>query len=186
MSAEMSGLRLLVTPADVPPHALGERRRGRPAELVARPGAGHDLRPEIPRTRRRVDDLGVADDLLDELGDLLDRDVLVADQVVDAVGGDLGQPERDAVGEVLDVDEPARLHAVSRQGERLALERLVDERRDDRCLPGAGAVRNPEAQDRVVDPVELLIALAVQLAGQLRAGVQVARRGQQRRLIDDV
>ena len=176
--------RLLAAPLDVAAHALGKRRRRRPAELLAGALAGHDLRPQVAGPGGRVDDLGVADDLLDELGDLPDRDVLVADQVVDAVGGDVVEAERDAVGEVLDVDEAARLHAVARQGERLALERLIDERGDDRRLAGPGTVGDPEAQDRVVDPVELLIALAVQLAGQLGARVEVARGREQRLLVD--
>ena len=63
-------------------------------------------------------------------------------------------------------------------------QRLVDERRDHGRLAGARAVGNPEAQDRVVDPVELLVGLAVQLAGQLGARVQMAGRRQQRVLVD--
>jgi hypothetical protein len=96
------------------------------------------------------------------------------------------QAERDALGEVLDVDEPARLHAVAGERQRLTLERLVHERRDHRRLAGTRAVGDPEAQDRVVDPVELLVGLAVELAGELGARVQVARRRQQRVLVDVV
>ena len=118
------------------------------------------------------------------LGDLLDRHRLVAGQVVDAVGGDVVQAARDAVGEVLDVDEVAGLHAVAGQRQRVAGQRLVDERRDDRGLTGARAVGDAEAQDRVVDPVELLVGLAVELAGELGGGVEVAGRREQRVLVD--
>ncbi len=175
---------LLATPAHVTAHALAEGGRGRPAQFGAGALAGDDLRAQVPGPGRGVDDLRVTDDLLDELGDLLDGDVLVTDEVVDAVGGHVAEPERDAVGEVLDVDEAPGLHTVAGQGERLTPERLVDEGGDDRRLPGPGPVGDPEAQNRVVDPVQLLIALAVELAGQLGARVEVAGGREQGLLVD--
>ena len=81
------GLGLLVAPVDVAPHALGERRRGGPAQLSLGALAGDDLAAEVAGAGRGVDDLDVAHQLLDRLGDLLDRDGLVAGQVVDAVDG---------------------------------------------------------------------------------------------------
>ena len=164
--------------------SLGERRRGRPAELALGALAAHDLPAEVAGARGRVHDLDVAELGLDRLGDLLDRDVLVAGEVVDAVGGHVAEPQRDPVGEVLDVHEPPRLAAVAGERQRLAAQRLADERRDHRRLACAGAVGDPEPQDRVVDPVQLLVGLAVELARELGARVQVARRGQQRLLVD--
>ena len=171
-------------PVDVAAHALVERRGGGPAQLLAGPLRGDDLAAEVAGPGGRVDDLHVAHQLLDGLGDLLDRHRLVAGQVVDAVDGDVVEAARDAVGEVLDVDELAALHAVAGERQRIAGQRLVDERRDDRRLAGARAVRDAEAQDRVVDPVELLVGLAVQLAGELGGRVEVAGRRQQRLLVD--
>ncbi len=94
------------------------------------------------------------------------------------------EPERDAIGEILDVHEPPRLTAVAGERQRLAAQRLADERGDHRRLARAGSVGDPESQDRVVDPVELLVGLAVQLARELGAGVEVARRRKQRVLVD--
>ena len=117
----IGGLRgLLAPPVDVPAHALGERRRGGPPELALGPRAADHLAAEVSGPCRRVDDLDVADQLLDGLGDLLDRDVLVAGEVVHAVARDVVEPARDAVGEVLDVHEPARLAAVAGERQRLA------------------------------------------------------------------
>ncbi len=147
--------------------------RGGPAELSLGAVGQHDLAVEIARPRRRVDDLDVAEQFLDVLRDLLDRHVLVAGEVVDAVLGDVAEPERDPLGEILDVHEPARLAAVAGERQRLALQRLVHERRDHGGLARAGTVGDAEPEDRVVDPVQLLIGLAVQLAGQLRARVEV-------------
>jgi len=51
--------------------------------------ARDDLAAEVSRARRGVDDLDVPDQRLHGFGDLLDRHVLAARQVVDAVGRDL-------------------------------------------------------------------------------------------------
>ena len=74
-----------------------------------------------------------------------------ADEVVDAARGGRVERRDDAVGEVLDVDEAARLRAVAGDRERLARERLRDERGDHRGRPRARTVRDAEAQDRVLE-----------------------------------
>ena len=80
-----------------------------PAELAAGPVVG-DLGPrEVAVAARGMDDARLADLALDRLGDLLDRHRLRPGEVVDAAGGARLQRRDDAVGEVLDVDEAARL-----------------------------------------------------------------------------
>jgi hypothetical protein len=176
--------RLLTAPLHVTADALGERRRGRPAEVAPGAFAAHDLAAEVARSSGRVHDLDVADELFDGLGDLLDGDVLVTCEVVDAVAGDFAGPERNPVSEILHVHKPARLASVAGERQWLAAQGLVDERRDYRRLTRARTIGDPESEDRVVDPVELLVGLAVQLAGELGAGVQVTGRGQQRVFVD--
>src|SRR5271165_6219223 len=104
---------LLTAPHDVAPHSLVEWRGGAPAEFVLRALAADDLAAEVARACGCVDDLDIADQLLDRLGDLLDRDALVAREVVNAVARDLTQSERDPVREVLDVHEPPGLTPVA-------------------------------------------------------------------------
>ena len=158
--------------------------RGAPAELVQGALARDDLAAEVTGARGCVDDFDVPDQLLHAHGDLLDRDVLVAGQVVDAVGGYLVETDRDTVSQVLDIHESPRLPTVTGERQRLAAERFADERRDHGGLAGAGAVRDSEPEDRVVDPVELLVGLAVELTGELGARVQVRWGGKQRVLVD--
>ena len=85
-------------------------------------------------------DLDVADVVAHALGDLADRHVLVADEVVGAVGRRGRERRDDAVGEVLDVDEAARLRAVAGDRQRLARERLA---RRTSATTAAGRARGP-------------------------------------------
>ena len=80
-------LDLAAPPGDVAAQALAERGLGHPAELA--PGAhAADLdADEVGGRGLGVHDLDVADEVAHGLGDLPDRHVLVADEVVDAVGG---------------------------------------------------------------------------------------------------
>ena len=90
----------------------------------------------------------------------------------------------DACGEVLDVDEAPRLGAVAGDRQRLPAERLGDERRDDRGRTRAGPVRNAEAEDRVLEAVQLAVRAHVHLARDLRRRVEVLRQRQRRVLVD--
>ena len=91
----------------------------------------------------------------------------------------------DALGEVLDVDEAARLQAVAGDRQRLAGEGAADHRRDDGRRPRARAVRDAEAQHRVLEPVELRVGAAVELARELGGRVQMRGMLERRVLVDD-
>ena len=112
-----------------------------------------------------------------------DADELVADEVVDAAGARRRERGDHALGEILDVDELARLAAVAGDRQRLAGCGLLDERRDDGRRAGARAVRDAEAQDRRRDAVERLVGAAVHLAGELRRRVEVRRQHERRVLV---
>ena len=176
--------RLVATPVDVPPHTIGKRRPRRPPKLNPRPLARDDLPTEITRTRRREHDLRVPNQLLHRLRDLPDRHIRITREVVHPVARRLHQTTHHTLGQVLHIHKPPRLQTITRQRQRLTLERLVHKRRDHRRLPRPRAIRNPEPQNRVIDPVQLLVALAVELAGELGRRVQMTRRRQQRVLVD--
>jgi hypothetical protein len=124
----------------------------------------------------------VADDLPHGLRDVRDRDVLGAHEVVRAVRGHRAERAHDAVRQILDVHEAARLQAVARNRQRLAGQRSRDERGDHRGGSGAWAVGDAEAQDGVLEPVQLVVGVAVVLARELGRRVEVRRRVQRKRL----
>src|SRR4051794_34294331 len=138
-------------------HALAERRRRGPAEVRGGALAADGRAGVVAAAGRREGQLDVADDVADGLRDLADRRVLGADEVVRPAGGDRGERPHDPFGKVLDVDEAAALRAVARDGQRLAGERPADEGGDDRRGSRARAVGDAEAQDRVLDAVELAV-----------------------------
>ena len=156
---------MLAAPLEVAANALAERGVGPPAELAQSALARDLLAAEVPGPSLGVDDLDVAEEIANRLCDLEDRGGLVAGQVVDTVGR--LRPERgdDAPRQVLDVDEPPALAAVARNREGLARECALDHRGHDRRDSRAGAVRDAEAQDRVLEAVELGVGAAVELAG---------------------
>ena len=173
-------------PLDVAAHALAERRDGRPPQLDAGALAARRCPGEVARPARRVARLHVADDRVHRAGDLRHADVLVTHQVVDAVGGDRRQRPHHAVGQVLDIHEAARLAPVPDDRQGPPGQRLGHERRDDGLGPRTRPVGDPEAQDRVLEPVELLVRAAVELARQLRGAVQVPRRVERHGLVQRV
>ena len=126
----------------------------------------------------------VVDVFLDPLGDFEDRHDLVAGEVVGAAGRLGGERGDDPVGEVLDVDEAAGRAAVAGDRQRLAFEGEVGELGDDAGGAGARAVGDAEAQHRPLEVVELGVAGAVGLAGELGRGVEVARRRDRGFLVD--
>src|ERR1700742_2214196 len=134
--------------------------------------------------RRRVGDLAGVDVFLHPLGDFEDRRDLVAGEVVGASRGCRGERGDDPVGEVLDVDEAAGGAAIAGDRQRLSFEGDVGEFGDDAGGAGAGAVGDAEAQDRVLEAVELRVARAVGLARELGRGVEVARRRDRGFLVD--
>ncbi len=88
----------------------------------------------LPRSPRRPGTCSIVtslDVLLHDVRDLADAHALVADEVVGAALRLLGERGDDAVGEILDVHELARLAAVAVDLQRLAGERARDEARDD-------------------------------------------------------
>ncbi len=172
-------------PFDVLADAVFEARFGFPAELLESALVGDFLAREVARARRRVFDLAVVGVFLDPLGDFEDRHDLVAGEVVGAAGGLGGERGDDAVGEVLDVDEAAGRAAVAGDRQRLAFEGEVGELGDDTGGAGAGAVGDAEAQHGALEVVELGVAGAVGLAGELGRGVEVAR-GRDRGFLADV
>ena len=161
-----------------------EARLGLPAELLERPLVGDRLAGEVAGARRRVDDLAVVGVFLHPLGDFEDRHDLVAGEVVGAAGGLGRERGDDPVGEVLDVDEAAGRAAVAGDRQRLAFEGEVGELGDDAGGAGARAVGDAEAQHGALEVVELGVAGAVGLAGELGRGVEVARRRDRRFLVD--
>ncbi len=171
-------------PLDVLADPVLEARLGLPVDLLERPLVGDRLAGEVAGARRRVDDLAVVGVFLHPLGDFEDRHDLVAGEVVGAAGGLRLQRRDDAVGEVLDVDEAAGSAAVAGDRQRLAFEGKVGELGDDAGGTGAGAVGDAEAQHRELEVVELRVAGAVGLAGELGRGVEVARGGDRRLLVD--
>ena len=142
-------------PGHVAAKPLLEARGRHPAELGRRTRAAHRRAGVVPVAARDILDRDVADTLAHGLGDLGDADVLAADEVVGAPGGHGLERGHDARGKVLDVDEAARLRAVAGDGERLARERLGDERRDHRGRSRARPVGDAEAQDRGLDAIVL-------------------------------
>src|SRR5439155_6333744 len=186
LARRLVGAGARAVPGDVAAHAVLDASRWPPAELAGRARAADHRATEIARAAVDVDDRDVADDSPHGLGDLTDGDILVADQVVGAVGGDRAERADDAVGEVLDIDEAARLAAVAGDSQRLAAQSLGDERGDDRRFARAGTVRDAEAQDRALHAVELGVGAAVQLTGKLRRRVEVGRRTQRGVLVDAV
>ena len=118
------------------------------------------------------------------MGDLQDAHLLVAGEVVDAVGRPGAQRRHHPRGDVLDVNEAPRLRALARDGQLLAPLGATDQGGDHRGVPSPGPIRNPEPEDRVLDSEEPPVGLAVELAGELGRRVQVARRGHGRLLVD--
>ena len=171
-------------PLDVLLDPFAEAGLRLPLDLLQGALVGDDLAGEVARPRRRVDDLAVVGVFLHPLGDLEDRHDLVAGEVVGAPGGLRLERGDDPVGEVLDVDEAAGRAAVAGDRQRLAFEGEVGELGDDAGGAGAGAVGDAEAQHRRLEVVELAVAGAVGLPGQLRRRVEVARRRDRRFLVD--
>ena len=171
-------------PLHVPPHALAEGRRGAPAELRCRALAGQLEAAEVRRASRRVHDVHIADDLADGVRHLADRYAALADEVEDPVGARGPERADDTVRKVLHVDEAARLQSFPGNLQRLTGERARHEGRHDRSGPGTRPVRDPEAQDRVLQAVEPLVRPAVHLAGELRRRIEVARQAERRILVD--
>ena len=113
------------------------------------------------------------DELAHRVGDLPHAHLFFADEVEDAVGRGWEQAGDDTVGEILDVDELPRLPAVAGDRQCLAALRAQDEGGNDRRGARARAVRDAEAQDRVLAAVELVVRPAVHLAGDLRRRIEV-------------
>ena len=106
----------------------------------------------VGRTFRAVHDRHRRHDVTHRVCDLAHARLLDADEVVDAILRLRRERSDDPVGQVLDVDELPRLPPVARDRERLAFLCTCDEGWHDRCEPGARAVRDAEAQDRVRAP----------------------------------
>ncbi len=132
-----------------------------------------------------MDDRDVAHDLAHGPGDRAHAHVLVANEVEDPVRAGRRERGDDALGQVLDVDEAARLRPVAGDRQRLAAKGFVREGRHDRRRPRARAVGDAEAEDRVLDVVQLAVARRVHLAGDLRRRVEVLRQAERRVLVDD-
>ena len=173
-------------PRRVAADAFLERRQRLPAELA--PGSrARDLGAmQVGRPARHVHDRDVRDEPAHDVGDLAHAHGLVADEVVGAAGGMRHERGHDALGQVLDVHELARLGPVSHDPERETVECAPHERRDDRRLARAGPVRDPEAEDRRLEAVELLVGAAVHLARELRRRVEVVGRRKQRVLVQQL
>ena len=171
-------------PGEVPADSLAKRGGGAPVELLGGSLVRDHRTAEVAVATGGVDDLGVVDQIRDDVRELADRHGLIAGQVVDAVLGPLLKAGDDALGEVLDVDEAPGLQAVSGDRQRLSLERLRDEDRDHGGGPGPRAVRNAEAQDRARHVVELGVGGAVHLAGELAGGVEVVGQAERGVLVD--
>ena len=94
-----------------------------------------------------------AGELEDAGGELAVRDLLATTDVVDPAGLPLAQDQLDSGAMVFDVQPVTRLTAVAVDGQRLAVERVRDEERDDLL----GILVRPEgiraAGDRGVDAV---------------------------------
>ena len=80
------------------------------------------------------------------------------------------------VGEVLDVDVVAILRSVSGDREGFPGERLPHEAGDHQLLAHPRAVRDPVAQDRVVELVQRVVAVHEHLRGELARRVDVIHR----------
>ena len=112
-------------PGQVAAEAIRERSLRRPAELARRAFAGDVLTVEVGASSGGMDDPGVADPAPHRLGNLENRDRLVAGQVVDAVRRLWAQRGNHSLGEVLDVHEAPGLLAGTGDGQRLALSALA-------------------------------------------------------------
>ncbi len=148
-------LRLGPKPLDVSPHADPECGLRLPPELRPRALARHVLAGEVLAAHLGVDDPAFAEHVAHRLGDLEHRHAFVAGEVVDAVGR-RGLQRRDyALGEVLDVDELARLKPAARDIERFAGHGRAREVRHDRPIARPRPIGDAEAQDRAGKPVVL-------------------------------
>ena len=114
----------------------------------------------VARAALDMDDRDVGDEPAHGVGDLADGHALRADEVVDAVvRRRRHKASDDAAREVLDVDEAAGAAAHRRRSaDRTAGERACDEGRKNGGRPGARPVRDPEAEDRRLDAVQLALA----------------------------
>src|SRR5207247_12820 len=83
-----------------------------------------------------------------------------------------------ARGEILDEYEASGLGPGARDAQGLARERTPHESGDHAGVARARPVGDPEPEDRVLEPVELAVGLAVHLAGELGGRVEMARRWQ--------
>src|SRR5439155_2271085 len=163
---------LSLVPLDVAPDPFGERCRGSPPEFFLSAPGRYLLPREVSEARLRMDDLACPKNRSNRFGYLEDGNALSAGKVVNSVGGGRLQRGHNAFREILDIDEPSRLVPAPGQYQRLAGKGSLDKGANDAPIPSTGAVRNPEAQDRELEPVELPIRLAVHLSGQLCRGVE--------------
>ncbi|CAB4347465.1 unannotated protein [freshwater metagenome] len=164
---------VLAAPLDVAAYALGERRHSGPTELLFGANATDLNADVVGGALLGVLDSCRRDEILDQFGDLEDRDRAVADKVVGAVGRDRVKRLDASGGQIFDVYEATRLVASAGDGQRLACHRLADEGRNNGGRACARPVRDAESQDRVLKLVKLVVAAAVHLAGQLRGRVKV-------------
>ena len=105
---------------------------------------------------------------------MADRHPLVTFEVEHLVRRRVVERQHVRPRQVLDVHVVAVLRPVAVHGDRITVERHRHELRDHQRRPHARAVRDPVAQDREVEPVQLVVALRDQLGGQLRRRVEVA------------
>ena len=121
--------RVVGHPLDVAANAVGERSSSPPSRARARGALARDVAAaQVAGAALDVDDRHVADDVAHGA-----RDRAHARRSRGRRGCRRGSPRRgerrdDAIGEVLDVDEPPRLRAVAGDRQRLARERLGRER----------------------------------------------------------
>ena len=101
--------------------------------------------------------------------------LVAAADVVDLAGPALAQDELDPGAVVLDVEPVPHLAAVAVQRQRLAVERVGDEQRDELLRILVRAVRVRAARDRGVDAERAHIGGDEQVAGRLGRAVRARR-----------
>ena len=138
-----------------------EGHAGDPAELVARPVRGHDPSLEVAGTGRAELHFDVTDEVADGLGDLADRDGLVA---VEVVGPVLGDRVRAPAHEPARGPPRTRRTAPGRPSPSMRSgsprKRPLEERRGHAVVAHPRAVRDAVAQHRVGPAVERVVVAA--------------------------
>jgi len=150
--------------------ALLERNLGFPAQVLARLGDIGLALLGVIAGQRHVDDLGRRLGGLDcQLGELLDGELARVAHVDGADGLGLVHQPDEAVDEVVDVAEGARLLPLAVDGDVLAVERLHEEIGDHATVVGvhARAVGVEDAHDPDVHPVLPVVVEAEGLGGAL-------------------